>query len=829
MIRLNYMNKSSTRGIFLPITLLFSIILISIPLNVYAEEINVKSFSFEETTIIEFINDSDVEVNTFGIWLGSDFNFKSFKTEKAWVGEKNPQGVITFTSSETIKPGESVKFGIKTDKVKPEISWNVFDKGDNQIDAGKVLSVELPNVVQDTEPKQDQDTEPKQDQDTDSAGPSISTESIFRIVPEKPNVGSSIRVTGDEFGASQEFDFYIDSKKIGSFQTDENGHFITTMKIPKEQKADRVDFIIKDRDGEQKKISLRIGEIENRIPETENIELTISGITNIIHRGDFLEIFGTGQPNSAITAEISTIEGEIINSRTAEIDSKGNWKLDEPIIVALDTPFGEYSATITDGRQSIVRHWIVESDKIIIIAPSSLKFDQGEIMKFNGTALPNLPIEMILEDPLGKEVFSDIIQIDSSGFVEFEFQIALSAAKGTYTLIATQEKETEFIFAGVGQLPSIPINLEFDQLNYKSSEIAIISLTGKGSDIINLLIIDPSDKPIGEAISITLEPDGRGEYSLNLEGFSSGIYTAVVNKGNAQSVEIFTIGLQTGSGEIAINTTKVNYQPGDSILILGDTAPNILLTIGMYDPDGNEIKVKNTFSDKNGKITESSFRIPSVAKSGMWSISASSGQNLNTVEIEVLGTLIEGMQISVKEGETVPTVGESIIIKIFGAQQNVLIEIIADNGEIIYTLNARASGQGEINLPWIIPKETEPGTYTIKTTDAFGSSSTTFELEVGGNVTPGTESIQELAPDTIPPVITIPNNIEIQATSNNPLPVTFSVSAADLRDGTLTPTCSYNSGDDFPIGVTTVTCDVTDAAGNTESKSFTVTVTYTGE
>ena len=110
---------------------------------------------------------------------------------------------------------------------------------------------------------------------------------------------------------------------------------------------------------------------------------------------------------------------------------------------------------------------------------------------------------------------------------------------------------------------------------------------------------------------------------------------------------------------------------------------------------------------------------------------------------------------------------------------------------------------------------------------AVGSASTTFEIEIDGNIIPGTKSIQELVPDTLSPVITIPNNIEIQATSNNPSPVTFSVSAADDVDGTLTPTCSYNSGDDFPIGVTTVTCDVTDAAGNTESKSFTVTVTYT--
>ena len=63
------MNKSSTRGIFLSITLLFSIVLVAIPLNAYAEEINVKSFAFEETTIIEVTNDSNEGVNSLEFGL----------------------------------------------------------------------------------------------------------------------------------------------------------------------------------------------------------------------------------------------------------------------------------------------------------------------------------------------------------------------------------------------------------------------------------------------------------------------------------------------------------------------------------------------------------------------------------------------------------------------------------------------------------------------------------------------------------------------------------------------------------------------------------------
>lgn len=721
MTNLNYMNESSTRGIFLSITLLFSLVLLIIPSNAYAAEIDVKSFAFEETTIIELTNDSNEDVNTFRIWLGSDDSFKSFKTEEGWVGEKTPQGVVIFTSSETIKPGESVKFGVKTDTEKPGINWKAVDKEDEQIDIGKVLSEELPKVIQNTPPKQEQTSE--------NTDPSMSTESSFRIVPEKPNVGSTIRVTGDQFSASQEFDFYIDSKKIGSFETDENGHFITTMKIPENQKADRADFKIIDNVGTEKSISLRIGDVANLIPTSENIKLTIKGLPDVINRGDFLEIFGTGNPEGAITAEITNPDGEIINSRTAEIDAKGNWALDEPIIVALDSPFGKYSATITDGREDIVKHWTLESDKVIVISPISLKVEPGEIMKFNGTAAPNKSIEMVLEDPLGKEIFADIIQTDSSGFVTFEFPTTQNMAQGTYTLIASQEKEKEFIFAGVGQLPTIPVNLEFDKLNYKAGDTAIISLVGKGSDIVSLLIIDPSDKPEGDATSITLQPDGRGTHSLDLTGFGSGVYTAVISKGSTQNTEIFAVGLQTGSGEIEFSTTKLEYLPSDSILILGDTGANALLTVTLIDPDGNEVKAKETFSDKEGKISEGSFRIPSDGKAGTWIINVKSGSNFVTTEVEVLATLYEGMIITIEEGDDIPGYASTINIRVTGAQQTTEIEIIAEDGEIIETLSFPATPAGEISQPWIIPPDTEPGMYTFRASDAFDIANTTYTLE----------------------------------------------------------------------------------------------------
>ena len=64
------------------------------------------------------------------MWLGGDASFQSFKTETGWTGTKSPQGVLIFTTVEPLKPGEIVKFGVKTDIEKPGINWRVLDNQD---------------------------------------------------------------------------------------------------------------------------------------------------------------------------------------------------------------------------------------------------------------------------------------------------------------------------------------------------------------------------------------------------------------------------------------------------------------------------------------------------------------------------------------------------------------------------------------------------------------------------------------------------------------------------------------------------------------------------
>ena len=697
---------------------------------------------FEKTSIIKFTNNSDEMVKSFTLWLGSGYTFESFKTEKGWTAKKTPQGTIMLTTSGQLNTGESVKFGVKTNKAIPAISWSAADNSGREIKVGRTV-MEIPEEPVPVH-------EEVEDPETPAGG--ILAESKFRIIPEKPKVGSTIRVVGESFAASQQFSFYMDVQKLGVFLTDENGNFITTIKIPDEQDADRVSFRVIDAEGDEKQISLRLSEVEDRIHDTNDVKLTIQGLPSVLHRGDVLEISGTAKPGSTVIASIRNSDDVELFTRTAVVDLRGDWRLEKAEIIPLDAELGKYSVKISDGEESIFRTWEVESSKVIIIEPANLKYELGDTIVYKGTAQPNKSIELVLEDPIGKMVASDIIMIDSSGNVEFEYKTDNDSAKGTYTLIATQDNNKEFVFVGLGQLPDIPVNLEFDKLNYRSGETAIISLTGKPSDIVSLLVINPAGRAIplveseeiagdgkvivrsndseGGTVFLKLRSDGRGTYSIDLDRYNSGAYTAVLSKGTAKSTETFTVGLEMGGEIKEVHTTKKDYAPGDSILVLGETNPNTFITISLNDPDGEQIRIRETFSYSDGRISDSSFKIPSDAKSGQWTIIVKSGNNSEEAKINVANSQ-QGIAITATKETLGQGLGEALRIQVTGAvkHQSVIIYITSQNEDVIQKLEFPATTGGEINQPWIIPRDIEPGTYTIKVEQMKTSAQTTYRIE----------------------------------------------------------------------------------------------------
>lgn len=94
-----------------------------------------------------------------------------------------------------------------------------------------------------------------------------------------------------------------------------------------------------------------------------------------------------------------------------------------------------------------------------------------------------------------------------------------------------------------------------------------------------------------------------------------------------------------------------------------------------------------------------------------------------------------------------------------------------------------------------------------------------------GNETTGSFTVTVV--DTTPPSLSLPADLTREATGPGGAMVSYSASASDIVDGSVPVTCTPPSGSTFPLGLNTVSCHATDAAGNTGSDMFSVTVVDT--
>ena len=78
--------------------------------------------------------------------------------------------------------------------------------------------------------------------------------------------------------------------------------------------------------------------------------------------------------------------------------------------------------------------------------------------------------------------------------------------------------------------------------------------------------------------------------------------------------------------------------------------------------------------------------------------------------------------------------------------------------------------------------------------------------------------------DTTPPVLNVPGDFAVDATSPGGAVVKYTVWATDAVDPAPVVACVPASGTRFPIGDTTVACTATDSAGNSSSAGFVVHV-----
>ena len=665
------------------------------------EKISVSAKSFDNTIIIEFESEekNTSNIKTVKIWLSADNSFKSFKSDLGWGGGEYSDGqLLVFTASNPLKPGESVKFGVITDKKASGINWKVLDENDILLGSNTVSSQEISESSAVVEERIDDGTVP--------SGEKLYGTKMF--VPEKIRIDSNTRLIGNGFGPEQTLKLYLNDDLLKSVKTDLNGNFITTIAIDATVMAGTNEFIIMDESGNTQITNINIDAAKNRFKKTVS-GFDITNITTEVKLDETLTISGKAEPKSSIIMTLSNADGDKEKIRVVSVDVNGEWVFEE--IVSRDSSLGTKSLLMKNQQNYVQRDILVKSDKSIIISLPATRYNPGDVITLSGTGLPNKDVTIIIKDAEDKIIHYEILNGKNSGNISFEYTTEKLAPTGTYTLIANQEGETDVNLFGIGQYPTSQIVVLMDKKSYISSSTVQMNIIGPPSTGLMLVVIDPSDNNKFSDTIIT-NSQGKIKYLLDVSNYASGVYQIVVTKGNVQDSTQFSIGLQTASGPITLNTSKQVYVPGDRIILLGQTGNESLITITLFDPSGNIFGKTEVFSSFDGNFSSEELGLPTNAELGTWKITAHSKLNSATHEITVSETSQLILSLLIEKTEF--NVGETMMIKGVGPTTSSHIDIeIIGGGETIVTLGTPITGTGEFSVPWIIPGNLTVGAYII--------------------------------------------------------------------------------------------------------------------
>ena len=590
-------------------------------------DISVSAKGFENTIIMEFENgeQNTVKIKTINIWLAKGNSFQVVKQELGWNSKPYGDGQgLTFSTSEVLNPGESMKFGVVTAKKVNAINWKVIDENQNQIGPEKTKIVEIsqtPIIVESTYVEVD---------NVQQTGDILYGTKKF--IPDNLRTGSNMRLVGNGFSSEQTLQFYLNDEFLKSTESDAQGNFITTIKIPDSIGTGISKFKIVDELGSSQISSVKINEQQNRLIKEGQViqEFKINNMPESVTLDNTLSISGVGHPSKPVLITIKN-EDVIETIQVVNIGVNGEWNFQKPITA--DDELGDRTIIIRNDFNETSRNVSIVTGQLFTISVFTATTDLGDVFVLTGTALPNEDLSLLIKNPDDDTIRFDVLKIDESGEIKYEFPNS-EYEEGTYVLKATQNNVTQVSLFTLGTTSYDRVVVYLEKMNFKANSQSVLTILGPPSTDLTLNIFDPSDnRKFTE--SIKTNSIGTKTFEFDLTGYSSGVYKAVVSNPTYQDTAKFSVGLSAGSGAINFSSTQTDYSPGESILIIGNTGANSLLNIFLIDPSGEIIYKGEIFTDKEGGFTTEMLGIPSNAESGIWQIQAQSGLDHKEMEITV--------------------------------------------------------------------------------------------------------------------------------------------------------------------------------------------------
>ena len=619
--------------------------------------------------------------------------------------------MLVFTATNTLSPGESIEFGLVTDEKVNAMNWKVLDLNEQPIDQGKTSIQKISETTSSFVEEESEQVEQAKETGGDLYG-------TKKFIPEQIRVGADIRLIGNGFVTEQTLKFYLDDIILKSVKTDEQGNFLTTISIPESVNTGTSEFIIKDESGDIQSTNVNIKDPNNRFLKTSSFN--VSEIPGNIAYGETLSIGGSAYPQSAVLIMFENTDRVLEKARVITANSNGEWAFEE--IIDRTENLGEKYVIITNNHNKTTKSLMVKSGNLIEVSTSAVRYNSGEVISITGNAEASKDTTIWIRDENKKIVLYDIFKSSNNGALNYQSNVEDIFPDGTYSVTVKQGDMTDATLFGVNKYPKSSIIVLLDKTNFSLNSKATLGIIGPSSTKLSIKVLDSNDQiKINE--SVTTTSLGKIKHTLDLSDLSSGIYRAVVSASNIQDSVKFSIGLEPGSGDISLITTKKTFSPGESILIIGHTGNDARLIVTLKDPSNNVSSEVETFSDGSGNFSTDEIGIPTTSEFGVWKLTAHSRLDSTTIDINVALPTQDTIKLDIDDTEF--SINDIIMIKGSASSNSshLEIDIINTNDEVVVSLQTPITGDDTFSLPWTIPADIPSGTYTITVTDGTNSDS----------------------------------------------------------------------------------------------------------
>ncbi|MGH9877889.1 MAG: hypothetical protein ACRD5H_09640, partial [Nitrososphaerales archaeon] len=237
--------------------------------------VKVTAKSWKTISVVKIENNKDNIYDINLVWLTLQNGvIQSFKSIDGWSSEtaSNPNTVQFRTDSTPIQPGESVRFGIKSDQTNPIFKWIILDEDGDELGSGILdIAKQMPeNTQPSTSDKPVTDGNDQRVPDVEDVPDVKLPTPVIYILPEVAKPGFVIRITGEGFTPNSKLNVLFDGRSITRLDVSAEGTLRDRVTIPKDTVNGAHQISVSDTTGRAANIPITVKE-DDRI-----VQLTVT-------------------------------------------------------------------------------------------------------------------------------------------------------------------------------------------------------------------------------------------------------------------------------------------------------------------------------------------------------------------------------------------------------------------------------------------------------------------------------------------------------------------------------------------------------------------------